>query len=340
VCHEGCFCGFKKAGHDCASVRREEGKAMSPKRLPKSVLRVALRVALSSGLLVGALAIGQSSSTTTPAPAAASPAELVGCWLLSSNADNAVSAQCNGDLVGNGGFQDNALVLDGGYVTFGTDPALNLSGSLSFSLWLNPIKQDGVMRLLGKFQVEGNNREYCVFLGADNRLWVFLSDNGTADAGHTVLRATETAAVVNGQWQHLAVTWDATAGSEGLCVYLDGVLQPTVSAADAQINQIHAGDSHLVLGSYDVASGATNSFHGALARFLLFRGVLSSSEVSGIYGMGRDLTGGKNVSPKNVSPATTVLARKSGKTLVGSGDVTPVMGMRTMSMGSLFASWG
>ena len=262
--------------------------------IPKRFRRSALLLALTSGLFISILVAGgvspsTPSTATTPAPSAA---QLVGSWQLSSNADNAASVHGHGALIGQGVFRDHALALNGGYVSFAADASLNIAGSLSLCLWLKPEqKPSETMRLLGKFQEEGNNREYGVFFGSDNRLWVFLSDNGTAEAGHTILCATANPIPVNGLWQHLAVTWDASAAENGLAVYLDGQRQATVVETKAPIAALLSGNTPLVLGTFDPDRASPgDSFRGAIAQLMLFRGALSAQEIASIHDMGRELS--------------------------------------------------
>jgi hypothetical protein len=240
---------------------------------------------------------------------------------LSSNALNQVgNGATNNGVVMGAVFQDSALVFDGteSYVNFGS--SVGGTSSLSVCVWLKPDRDDKLLRVLGKFQTEDNNKEYCLFLNNGN-VFAFFSDNGKAEEPHAFLKTTILPAVSTQTWHHLAATWDSVqGGSSGLHFYVDG---KECAAADVQTSEIHARHSStvdLTLGAYDVLLGRdgaplatrrewspsaaldgasalptendqpaplVNPFQGSLSQLMLFSGVLSSAEVHDLYEQGR-----------------------------------------------------
>jgi hypothetical protein len=238
------------------------------------------------------LAEGNVPETVTGQQAVA----IIACWPLASNAVNIVDRNSSGVLVGDAAFEDASLVLKGGYVDFGTATNLIVGDNISFFLWLKPANEGRIMRVLGKFRIEGNDREYCAFLGPDNRIWVFISDNGSADPAHASLRTTGQSIIRTGEWQSLAIIRDVKQGGDGVRVYVNGESVSTVSAQSPDIHSIQPGNASLTLGAYDIDPGypevASNSFIGAISDVSFFGGTLSELDVQEIHDLGRG-DGGK-----------------------------------------------
>jgi len=223
---------------------------------------------------------------------------LIAYWPLATNAVEALSTNLAGQLKNGASFNNSAVKLDGkdDYVNFGNASALSVTGSVSFCLWLKPEQSCGTTRILGKFKTAGNNREYAVFAGPDDRLWVFLSDNGSVHKGHSILKATDRRILSNKKWQHLAVTWDATGGGDGVSCYMDGRKMPLYDMVSSDITSLRAGQADLTLGAYDIFTVGwgrwqkeivQNSFKGFMSQLILCKGVLSSNDVREIVILGR-----------------------------------------------------
>ena len=258
-----------------------------------STLKYGTKLGLLCGVLFSILSLSvdaQHNETSVTIPG--NPPELVAYWPLAESTLNAVADTNHGVAVGGVGFEDSAAVLNGqdSFINFGS--SLSITGSLSMCFWLNPDAEDRLLRVLGKFQISDNNREYCLFLNTGNRLWIFMSDDGSADPGHAFLKTTLLPAAIMDRWSHLAVTWESSQGPAGLRVYADGQPLPTADAQVSDIHGIHAGAADLTLGTYDVPVGEeqpvpVNPFSGRICQFALFRGVLSETGVREIHELGR-----------------------------------------------------
>jgi len=151
-----------------------------------------LRAAAASLLLFAVPSLLAQSTPALP--------EVLAYWPLATNAQNAVADTNHGAVVGQAEFQDSALVLNGedSYVNFGS--AFQVEGDFSLSLWACPAMNDRLMRVVGRFQVNNGNKDFCLFLNCGNRLWAFFSDNGSADEDHAFLKTTLLPACPAGEW--------------------------------------------------------------------------------------------------------------------------------------------
>ena len=246
--------------------------------------------------------------------------KILAYWPLATNAIEALGIGLDGEPKHGASFADSAVVLDGknDYINFGNDSLLSVKENLSWCLWLNPAvsaEDDdfGLRRILGKYQTKGNNREHATHLAPNGRVWTFLSDNGTASRSHTILRTIKNRTLKNGEWQHLAITWDSTNSAVGVSCYVNGIEQALRSQTAAGITNLHTGTADLTLGAYAIRKpgragpkntlpsshpdnaasskekeNVINSFKGSMAQLILCQGVLSDLEVREIHFLGRE----------------------------------------------------
>jgi hypothetical protein len=113
-----------------------------------------------------------------------------------------------------------ALSFDGlsGYVDCGSDESLALMGPITMEAWFKPLKPDGPDRgLLGRSG--GIDGGYMLLYERYNNVYASLV---TADQGHHCV--TSDVHFIEGQWQHLAFTYD---GISVVKWYIDGKLVDT-----------------------------------------------------------------------------------------------------------------
>jgi len=221
--------------------------------------------------------------------------KILACWPLASNAVDTIGG-ADGTLQNGARFRDQALVLDGhdAYVNFGS--TLSATGGLSYGVWIKPADPRRLSRLLGKFKTEGHQREYGAFFAADGRLWVFFSDNGSADYGHFILKVSEKPVLKKGQWLHLAVAWDASRGADGVSCYTNGAPIRLWDVLSSDISSLHAGSADLTLGAYDIVRrkhGRKETelvncpFQGSVSGLVLCRDALTPLEARELRALGR-----------------------------------------------------
>ncbi len=226
--------------------------------------------------------------------ARAQDATAIGYWPLTKDASDVIGDH-HGILKNGAIVTAGSLQLDGrgAHVNFGPD--LHVTSSLSFALWLNcTTDAPRMMRVLGKFKLQDNMREYCALLDARRVLYVFLSGTGTEKSEDAILqRSIEPIIDQTNEWNQIVVTWDATENANGLRIYVNGDAVPTATASAGAIAQIHTGNADLTLGAYDIATDtdhviATNTFQGRMAQLVLYSGCLKDSEVVALYAAGRN----------------------------------------------------
>ena len=250
--------------------------------------RLALLATMAFGA-GGALLRGQSDSGAGD-PQGADLPELLGYWQLAINGTNRAADGSHGLPIGGAWFDGRSVVLDGRTACIVFPGCPTVTGSFSTAVWINPSATDRLMRILGRYQVAGGNRDFGVFLHVENRLWVFLSEGGGLD--RAILKATALPVGGAQEWRHVAATWDASRGSTGLVVYVDGRAVALADAQASEIHSVHSGQATLSLGAYDLPTDLddaplVNPFEGAISQLVLFKGVLSPLELADLYDQGR-----------------------------------------------------
>ncbi len=152
-------------------------------------------------------------------------AELLGRWNLEGNYQDSSSYGLTAAVVGNPAFQSDkavgeySLALDGNdYLNLGSTERFMLSESGSVCAW---VKADSL------------TNPWASIVGKGRSAWRLCRNNSTAAASFHIntaggeLQANGTASVADGQWHHVAGTWSG----QQLCLYVDGVLNASVSAA-------------------------------------------------------------------------------------------------------------
>ncbi|WP_309397702.1 LamG-like jellyroll fold domain-containing protein [Cerasicoccus maritimus] len=128
-----------------------------------------------------------------------------------------------------GGRFDGCLYLDGSndWVEIPHND-LHSGSELSISMWFNPDVLDGSPRaLISKRWGVNIDRTFSIFMNqSNNRLFI---DIGTErfDTGYAITQT--------GVWQHLAMVFDGSLGTDSLKLYLDGVLIYTAQPSAAEI---------------------------------------------------------------------------------------------------------
>ena len=194
---------------------------------------------------------------------------LIGYWSFDrgdgtdSSGNNLTGQLLNGPTPTTG-VQSGALAFDGSddYMTVGYNPLLDVSTSLTISLWLKTDLWKQYYDLFGRNTTSGTDNIY--------RLWSDATQIGFyLQAGiQGGLQQVLVPAPSEGEWHHLAATWDGTT----MRVFLDGVSRGSQSATGT----IPTDQSALYIArKYD----NTSFFAGALDEIRFYNRALSSAEV-------------------------------------------------------------
>lgn len=227
--------------------------------------------------------------------------KILGWWPLMEDAEEGLGTDLDGILKHGAKFKHNALILDGkdDYIDFGNAQPLNITSNISYCLWLKPEGKWGIQRIIGKFQTKGNNRSFATLTACGERIWTFITDDGSCRHNHIVLQSTDKHALKRNRWQHLAITWDATNTCNSLSTYLNGLSLQMYGMPSDNIDSINVSDADFTLGTFDVKTIkcgwrkwkpkelVRQPFKGRMAQLLLCDGTLTELEVKELYLLGR-----------------------------------------------------
>jgi len=203
-------------------------------------------------------------------------------------------------LGGGGAAYSNVYSLDfdgvDDYVDFGDDNAFSISSYAGFtvSAWI----KSSVDRktILSKFVNSASTAEYNFIIGRSGKLEFYVYGGGS-NAVYQFL-SVNTPTVHDGNWHHVAVTFDKTDSSSSIYLYIDGVEYAGSSGATTYgSNGTWAASTNttspLLLGSVQSA----DYFNGNIDELAIFGSVKTGAEISSIYNSGTptDLSGESNL---------------------------------------------
>jgi len=185
------------------------------------------------------------------------------------------AATSSGRLSGGGAFDIYSVDFDGtnDYMDLGTASALNPTSSLTVSAWVKAdshTNTSGVYDSIyssskssnaanGGFVLTNNLNKWKCYFYSGTTWYAVESDNN----------------VVDGQWYHLASTWDGTTAK----LYVNGSVQTsTASVSSITYFTVHSAK----VGSYYTG----NYFNGLIDEVSLFDSALSASDITSMYNSG------------------------------------------------------
>ena len=166
------------------------------------------------------------------------------------------------------------LELDSSQFAWIADNAsLSLTGDLTLEAWTKPESTTINGMIVGKMYISVNKRSYSLFLDTNDTLRFFISSDGI---GGTAASTTDT--ITTGVWTHVAVTYDASAGT---CqFYINGSASQSGSSLDTSI---HDNDSRFSIGARDTEIGGVNFYDGLVDEVRAWNDIRSAGEVSANY---------------------------------------------------------
>ncbi len=164
-------------------------------------------------------------------------------------------------------------------------PESGVTGDLTIQAWIKPDSVVANMAIASKYDAFAGKRCY-YFAVINDELKLFVSDNGAAS---TTANSTN-ASLVQGVWVHVAVTYDASAGSA--IFYKDGVAL-TDDGASLE-NSIANLDPDFKVGALNATP--TFFFDGSIAHVALFDDIRTPAEIlASVNTPGIDLSGEGNI---------------------------------------------
>ncbi len=150
----------------------------------------------------------------------------------------------------------------------------------SISAWVNMIDATR-FRIVNKGANFSNDYEYLFSTGVPDTISFNLYDSST---GGRIARRYNTALTsFQGQWIHLAATYDGSSASSGMKIYLNGLRVDDVQNDLGSYTAMENGTSPFEIGAS--TSGGVYS-NGAMDEVAIFSTELSASDVTSIYNSG------------------------------------------------------
>ena len=165
----------------------------------------------------------------------------------------------------------------------------SFAGDVPFSIgaWIRPttIASNTIM---AKYDAAGTDREWRLWIGATGLLTLELYD----ESADTTEIAASTAALTPGQWQHITATYDGTAATPEVWLYVDGAVinDGTTTETGAYIG-LEAGATPITVGCSGTTAAPANEFHGRIALPWITGKELSAAEVLQLHAITAPMMG-------------------------------------------------
>jgi hypothetical protein len=174
--------------------------------------------------------------------------------------------------------------VDHANYTFGSGAA---DAAFSCGAWIRPnaIASNTIM---AKYDSAGTLREWRLWIDATGLLTMELFD----ESADTTEIAASTAALTAGQWQMVTMTYDGTAATPEVYLYVDGVAvnDGTTTETGAYVAMEDTA-APLTVGCSGVTALPVNEFHGRLALPWIAGKELTAAQVSSLYALTAPMMG-------------------------------------------------
>jgi len=152
----------------------------------------------------------------------------------------------------------------------------NTTNGLSLSLWVNykyeKLLFDRLAGLRSAFDI------LVVHENGVGEIEFRFDSDGSSEIKHFI-KTSATDNVLDGEWHHIAVTFDFTSTTDNLKVYVDGALSSMKAATVTESFAAPAGSTLKIGTRHDTG----RQFAGAIDEFLAFEEALSANEINQIY---------------------------------------------------------
>jgi len=204
-----------------------------------------------------------------------------------------------------------SILLDGvdDFVTMGDvlDTSDTAADALSLSLWFKTT--DGSTQVLvGKQNPNSPFEGYSIAIVSSNKIY-FNIGNYTGNK-YIQLRSSAISNLSNGNWHHIAVTYDGSRAASGVNIYFDNSpLTLTIGNNQQPVGTQNSQD--FMIGARGTSSSNALEFNGNIDEVAYFTSELSASDINSIYGTGV---------PNDISSLNPV-----GWWRCGDGDTSPTL---------------
>jgi len=214
-----------------------------------------------------------------PPGCAVDTSNVIGWWA----GEDTLTAEVGPDLSGTSGFAPGYV---GRAMAFSpsslvsTDALATVSNAVSVEAWVKPVSTGQVQSLFSRWTWVGgdNDDSYALFLGVNDDLFWITDETSTRSP---VSLSAPVPQIYDGQFHHVAATWNATEMS----VYLDGQLVGTRPSQGGVLNP--GPTTPFRLGS-SAGPGSPLAYTGILDEPTVYDRALSGAEIQGIAAAGPD----------------------------------------------------
>jgi CotH kinase protein/Concanavalin A-like lectin/glucanases superfamily/Lamin Tail Domain len=184
----------------------------------------------------------------------------------------------------------HASDLNGGWLAAGTGIDFTRNQTFSATAWIKGGAQDSA--IIGDMVQGEGYKGWELHVGTTenganaNSVTVWLNNDFPAIA----IQVNASANVLDGQWHHVAFTYDGSGTAAGVKIYIDGVAAASTIALDTLGSEMANGTSAgLNIGTR--MDGAAHTFSGGIDEVALFDHVLSAAEMSAVFLTGVEAVG-------------------------------------------------
>jgi hypothetical protein len=208
----------------------------------------------------------------------------VGFWRFEGNTADSGSGGNNGVLKGTAAIvadpqRGKCLKLDGdGYVDIPSGVAELGDSSFTIAAWIKTTNNGGPILSKSNGNTEWEEREKELYV-ADSEISEGDSDGTIEYVGHSCEWVRGNESVDDGQWHHIALTWDSD--EEDGCVYIDGV----EGADDVGFSGGADNDNDTVRIGFSESVHSSGNFVGRIDDVAIFDVTLTDEQVAELMGL-------------------------------------------------------
>ena len=166
----------------------------------------------------------------------------------------------------------NSLDLELGssqYASRADTASLSIVGDLTLECWVKPESGGSLQNLIAKWDATGNLRSFRLMRVSATNLQFQASADGISGA-----TASSNTNVGNSSWVHVAVTYNAAAGT--CAFYLNGVADGTGSGLNTSI---HDNASRFAIGTSDAGGTPTEFYDGLIDEVRVWNTIRTAAQI-------------------------------------------------------------
>ena len=167
-------------------------------------------------------------------------------------------------------------------ITDAAQTGLEMTTAFTIEFWCKPeTLTAGAQTIVGKWKV--GQRSYTVLTSETNKIRVIVSDDGSIAATHFVAWTTNAAALADGTWAHIAVTFDVA--TETAVIYVNGSsVAVTKDSGTSMGASIFNSEAAFAIGaSFDNLGVAEQFYDGLLDEVRVWNVVRTATEILDNY---------------------------------------------------------